>query len=82
MKLISVVIPVYNVSSFLKRCLDSVIEQSYSNLEIILIDDGSTDDSGKICDRYSEKDQRIIVIHQRNGGLSAARNAGIKVATG
>lgn len=82
MKLISVVIPVYNVSSFLKRCLDSVIEQSYSNLEIILIDDGSTDDSGKICDRYSEKDQRIIVIHQRNGGLSAARNSGIKVATG
>lgn len=80
--LISVIIPVYNVEKYLKRCLDSVISQTYENLEIILIDDGSTDTSGKICDEYAIKDKRIRVIHKENGGLSSARNAGLDVAVG
>lgn len=79
---ISVIIPVYNVEKYLKRCLDSVISQKYKNLEIILIDDGSTDNSGKICDEYAQKDKRIIVIHKENGGLSDARNKGLEVCTG
>lgn len=81
-ELISVVVPVYNVQNYLKRCVDSIIEQTYSNLEIILVDDGSTDMSGKICDEYAEKDKRIVVIHQSNGGLSQARNSGMKIMTG
>lgn len=80
--MISVVIPVYNVEDYLPQCLDSVISQSYTNLEIILIDDGSRDSSGKICDEYALQDSRIRVIHQQNQGLSAARNAGIEIATG
>lgn len=80
--MISVVIPVYNVEDYLPQCLDSVISQSYTNLEIILIDDGSRDSSGKICDEYALRDSRIRVIHQQNQGLSAARNAGIEIATG
>ncbi len=80
--LISVVVPVYNVKQYLTRCLDSIINQTYSYLEIIIIDDGSTDDSGKICDEYSIKDQRIRVIHKTNGGLSDARNVGIDKANG
>ncbi len=79
---ISVIIPVYNVEKYLKRCLDSVVNQTYKNLEIILIDDGSTDNSGKICDEYAEKDKRIIVIHKENGGLSDARNKGLDICTG
>ena len=81
-KLVSVIVPVYNVEKYLERCINSIIQQSYNNLEIILIDDGSTDASGKICDEYKEKDDRIIVIHKENGGLSDARNAGIKIFTG
>ncbi len=65
---ISVIIPVYNVEKYLKRCLDSVISQTYKNLEIILIDDGSTDDSAVICDEYAEKDNRIVLIHKSNVG--------------
>lgn len=80
--LISVIIPVYNVIEYLDECIVSVINQSYTNLEIIIVDDGSTDGSGKKCDEWQEKDERIIVIHQENGGLSNARNSGIKKATG
>ncbi len=82
MEKISVIIPVYNVEKYLKRCLDSVITQTYENMEIILIDDGSMDSSGAICDRYAKKDERIRVIHKENGGLSDARNAGVKIASG
>lgn len=80
--LITVIIPVYNVEKYLRRCLDSVIAQTYQNLEIICVDDGSIDDSGKICDQYAVRDARIKVIHQENQGLSAARNRGLDCATG
>ncbi|MEE4195052.1 MAG: glycosyltransferase [Anaerolineae bacterium] len=80
--LISVIIPVYNVELYLERCVNSILQQTYQNMEIILVDDGSTDRSGSICDQYQGKDHRIIVIHQTNGGLSAARNAGLKSASG
>ena len=80
--IISVIIPVYNVEQYLNRCLESVCNQTYYNLEIILIDDGSTDESGKMCDKWAEKDSRIKVIHKENGGLSSARNAGLDVANG
>lgn len=82
MKKISIIIPVYNVEKYLNRCVDSVLKQTYKNLEIILVDDGSTDCSGKICDSIKEKDCRVNVIHKQNGGLSSARNAGLDVATG
>ncbi len=80
--LISVIIPVYNVEKYLGRCLESVLNQTYKNLEIILVDDGSKDNSGKICDEFALKDKRIKVIHKENGGLSSARNAGLKIAKG
>ena len=79
---VSIIIPVYNVEKYLAECLDSVIKQSHSNLEIILVDDGSKDNSGKIADRYAEKDSRIKVIHKENEGVSTARNTGIDAATG
>lgn len=79
---VSIVIPIYNVEKFLSKCIESVINQSYSNLEIILVDDGSADNSGVICDNYSKQDSRIKVIHKTNAGVSAARNAGIEAATG
>lgn len=81
-ELISVIVPIYNVDKYLKRCLDSIINQTYKNLEIILIDDGSTDKSGQICDNYKRKDNRIVVIHKENGGLSSARNKGLDIAKG
>ncbi len=81
-ELISIVIPIYKVEEYLKKCITSVLEQTYSNLEIILVDDGSPDNCGKICDEYAKKDERIKVIHKENGGLSDARNAGIIQATG
>lgn len=81
-ELISVIIPIYNVEKYLKKCIDSIINQTYKNLEIILVDDGSPDNCGKICDEYAKKDQRIRVIHKKNGGLSDARNAGIDIAKG
>lgn len=79
---ISVIIAVYNIESYLERCVESVREQTYVNLEIILVDDGSTDDSGKISDTLASQDERIKVIHKKNGGLSDARNAGTRIATG
>ncbi|MBR5112832.1 MAG: glycosyltransferase family 2 protein [Clostridia bacterium] len=81
-KKISVIVPIYNVEQYIIECLDSIVNQSYKKLEIILVDDGSPDNCGKICDEYAKKDSRIKVIHQENGGLSAARNAGLDVATG
>ena len=80
--LISVIVPIYNVEKYLNRCVDSIINQTYKNLEIILVDDGSPDNCGKICDEYAKKDKRIKVIHKKNGGLSDARNAGIDLAKG
>lgn len=80
--LISVIIPVYNVEKYLKRCVDSVIQQTYPRLDIVLVDDGSKDKSGYICEEYKEKDSRIRVVHKENGGLSDARNAGIDIAEG
>lgn len=79
---ISVIVPVYNVENYLAKCLDSIVNQTYKNLEIIVIDDGSTDSSPSICDIYKEKDKRIKVIHKENGGISSARNIGLKHATG
>lgn len=81
-EMVSVIIPVYNVQPYLREALDSVIHQTYSNLEIIIIDDGSTDGSGRICDEYAEQDQRIRVIHQENRGLGNARNVGLDRMTG
>ena len=80
--LISVVIPVYNVEKYLRECVDSVLRQTYSNYEIILVDDGATDSSGMICDEYLTLDSRVKVIHQKNGGLSVARNTGLNNAKG
>ena len=80
--LISIVIPVYKVEKYLEKCVESVINQTYKNLEILLVNDGSPDNCPKICDEYAQKDNRIKVIHKENGGLSDARNAGIDVATG
>lgn len=81
-KLISVIVPVFNVENFIDVCISSLIKQSYSNIEIILVDDGSTDESGLHCDKWAEVDKRIKVFHQANGGLSAARNTGLNHASG
>lgn len=79
---ISVIVPIYNVEKYLGRCIESIINQTYTNLEIILVDDGSPDRCPQICDEYARIDHRIQVIHKKNGGLSSARNAGINIATG
>ena len=79
---ISIIIPIYRVENYLRKCLDSVVKQTYRNLEIILVDDGSDDGCPAICDEYASYDDRIIVIHKKNGGLSNARNTGIDIATG
>lgn len=80
--LVSVIIPVYNVEKYLNKCIESVVQQTYENLEVILVDDGSTDNSGNLCDEWSQKDSRIKVIHKENGGLSSARNKGNSVSSG
>lgn len=79
---ISVIVPIYKVEQYLNRCIDSIINQTYTNLEIILVDDGSPDNCPKICDEYAKKDDRIKVIHKENGGLSDARNVGLDIASG
>ncbi|MBD5540892.1 MAG: glycosyltransferase [Lachnospiraceae bacterium] len=79
---ISVIVPIYNIEPYLEECIKSIINQTYSHLEIILVDDGSTDHSGAICDRYAAMDDRILVIHKKNGGLVTARKAGLSVAKG
>lgn len=80
--LISIIIPIYNVEQYLKRCIDSVLKQTYQNIEVLLIDDGSKDKCPAICDDYALRDKRIRVLHKENGGLSSARNAGIDIASG
>ena len=79
---VSIIIPIYNVAPFIDRCVASACEQTFHDIEIILIDDGSTDCSGKICDEWQQRDSRVQVIHQKNGGLSSARNAGLDAAKG
>ena len=79
---ISVIVPIYNVAPYLRECIESILNQDYKNLEILLVDDGSTDDCGMICDEYAMVDNRIRVFHKENGGLSSARNLGIKEASG
>lgn len=81
-ELISVVVPVYNVKPYLEKCIDSILHQTYQDLEVLLVDDGATDGSGEICDRYASADARIRVIHKENGGSSSARNRGIEEASG
>ena len=80
--MISVIVPIYNVSQYLNKCIESICRQTYKDLEIILVDDGSDDGSEKICDSYLQKDARIVVIHKENGGLVSARKAGLAASHG
>lgn len=80
--LVSIIVPVYNVEKYIHRCVDSILNQTYRNLEIILVDDGSPDNCGSICEEYAQQDDRIKVIHKENGGLGFARNSGLDIATG
>ena len=82
MELVTVIVPIYNVKNYLKQCLDSIINQTYSKLEIILVDDGSTDGCASICDEYAKADNRVHVIHKKNAGLGMARNSGLEIANG
>lgn len=79
---ISIIVPVYNVEGYMRKCINSILNQTIENIEIILVNDGSKDKSGDICDEYKKKDDRVVVIHKENGGLSSARNAGLEIATG
>ena len=81
-KALSIIIPVYNVEAYLEQCVKSILDQSTPEVEVILVDDGSTDDSGKLCDKFAAQSKELIVVHQENGGLSAARNTGLRFATG
>ena len=78
----SVIVPVYGVEKYIDQCVQSLLIQTYKNYELILVDDGSPDNCGQICDQYAEKDNRIRVVHKKNGGLSSARNAGLDIAKG
>ena len=80
--LLSVIVPVYNVADYLSRCVDSILAQHVEAMEVILVNDGSRDSSGSLCDSYAEKDSRIRVLHKENGGLSSARNAGLDICRG
>ena len=80
--MISIIVPVYNVEKYLEACVNSILNSTFTDYELILVDDGSTDRSGEICDDYQEMDQRITVIHQENAGVAAARNAGLRVSRG
>lgn len=80
--MLSVIVPVYNIEAYVDECIKSVLNQAYSDFQLILVDDGSTDQSGKICDFYAKQDERVIVVHKPNGGLPAARNAGLSQAAG
>ena len=79
---VSIIVPVYNVEKYLDECVKSILAQTYSNIEIVLVDDGSKDTSGSMCDEYKKHDDRIVVVHKENGGLSSARNAGMENASG
>lgn len=79
---ISIIIPVYNVERYLEKCIDSILQQTFKDIEVVLVNDGSQDQCGEICDRYKQKDNRIKVVHKENGGVASARNAGLKIATG
>lgn len=81
-ELISIIVPIYKVEQYLTKCIDSILEQTYTNLEIILVDDGSPDNCGKICDEYAKKDKRVIVLHNENKGVSASRNEGLDISKG
>ena len=80
--LVSLIVPVYNVGNYLNVCVDSLLRQTYANIQVILVDDGSTDGSADLCDAWADKDSRVMVIHQANNGVSMARNAGINAAEG
>ena len=79
---VSIIVPIYNVEKYLPRCIESILAQTFTDFELILVDDGSPDRCGEICDYYKKKDKRVKVIHKENGGLSSARNAGINIAIG
>lgn len=81
-ELISVIVPVYNVERYLRRCVDSILHQTYRNLEVLLVDDGSTDASGAICDEYAAQEERVTAVHQKNGGTLCSAQRGTRTGTG